>query len=148
MIFFHIKIYERRKKAMSKLENLEPERVFHFFEEIASIPRGSYHTKSISNYLANFAESRGLEYYQDDTNNVVIIKEAAEGYGDLEPVILQGHMDMVCEKESGCEIDFLNDGLDLYVEGDFLKARGTTLGGSKLLQGLLLILWNLTIATY
>ena len=66
---------------MSKLENLEPERVFHFFEEIASIPRGSYHTKSISNYLANFAKSRGLEYYQDDTDNVVIIKEAAEGYG-------------------------------------------------------------------
>lgn len=129
MIFFHIKIYERRKKAMSKLENLEPERVFHFFEEIASIPHGSYHTKSISNYLADFAKSRGLEYYQDDTDNVVIIKEAAEGYGDLEPVILQGHMDMVCEKESGCEIDFLNDGLDLYVEGDFLKARGTTLGG-------------------
>lgn len=114
---------------MSKLEHLEPGSVFHFFEEIASIPHGSYHTKKISDYLADFAKSRGLEHYQDNADNVVIIKEASEGYGDLEPVILQGHMDMVCEKESGCDIDFTKDGLDLYVEGDFLKARGTTLGG-------------------
>lgn len=114
---------------MSKLENLEPQNVFHFFEEIAAIPHGSFHTKPISDYLANFARERGLTHYQDETDNVVIIKEATEGYESADPVILQGHMDMVCEKESGVSIDFEKDGLDLYVEGDFLKARGTTLGG-------------------
>lgn len=114
---------------MSKLENLEPKNVFGFFEEIAAIPHGSYHTKAISDYLADFAKKRGLEYYQDDMDNVVIIKEAKEGYEQSEPVILQGHMDMVCEKESGVLTDFLKDGLNLYVEGDFLKAKGTTLGG-------------------
>lgn len=114
---------------MSKLENLEPESVFGFFEEIAAIPHGSFHTKAISDYLADFAKKRGLEYYQDDMDNVVIIKEATGGYEKAEPVILQGHMDMVCEKESGIEKDFLKEGLDLYVDGDFLKAKGTTLGG-------------------
>lgn len=114
---------------MSKLEKLEPKNVFGFFEEIAAIPHGSYHTKAISDYLADFAKKRGLEYYQDDMDNVVIIKEAKEGYEQSEPVILQGHMDMVCEKESGVLTDFLKDGLNLYVEGDFLKAKGTTLGG-------------------
>lgn len=114
---------------MSKLENLEPGHVFHFFEEIASIPHGSFHTKQISDYLADFAKQRGLTYYQDETDNVVIIKEASKGYEQAEPVILQGHMDMVCEKESGVSIDFEKEGLDLYVDGDFLKARGTTLGG-------------------
>ncbi len=114
---------------MSKLENLKPEKVFHFFEEICAIPHGSRNTKAISDYLANFAKEHGLEYYQDDANNIVMIQKASEGYKQAEPVIIQGHMDMVCEKESGVGIDFEKDGLDLYVDGDFLKARGTTLGG-------------------
>lgn len=114
---------------MRVLQNLEPNKVFYFFEEIAAIPHGSRNTKAISDYLVNFAKERNLEFYQDEYNNVVIIKEASAGYEKADPVIIQGHMDMVCEKENGCDIDFEKDGLDLYVDGDFLKARGTTLGG-------------------
>lgn len=113
---------------MSVLKNVQPENVFHFFEEICNIPHGSYHTKEISDYLVNFAKERGFEHYQDDANNVVIIKEATKGYESSEPVILQGHIDMVCEKEEDVDINFETDGLELYVDGDFVKAKGTTLG--------------------
>ena len=114
---------------MRVLENLQPERVFYHFEEIAKIPHGSGNTKQISDYLVAFAKEHNLEHYQDEINNVIIIKEATEGYENADAVIIQGHMDMVCEKESDCNIDFEKDGLDLYVEDCFVKARGTTLGG-------------------
>ncbi len=113
---------------MNHFENLKPQNVFRYFGEISRIPRGSYHTKQISRYLVSFAADHGLTCYQDGHDNVIIIKEASKGYEQAEPVIIQGHMDMVCEKEADCKIDFESDGLDLYVEGDFLKARGTTLG--------------------
>lgn len=112
-----------------KGRNLESQRVFDYFEEISAIPHGSKNTKQISDYLAAFAREHGLKCYQDEANNIVIIQEATAGYENAEPIIIQGHMDMVCEKENGCTIDFEKDGLDLYVDGDFLKARGTTLGG-------------------
>ena len=112
-----------------KKRNLASEKVFHYFSEIAAIPHGSGNTKQISDYLAAFAKDHGLEHYRDEANNIIIIQEATPGYENAGPLILQGHMDMVCEKESGCTIDFERDGLDLYVDGDFLKARGTTLGG-------------------
>lgn len=114
---------------MNHLENLQPQNVFRYFQEISQIPHGSFHTKQISDYLVNFAKEHGLEHYQDADDNVIMIKEASAGYESAEPVILQGHMDMVCEKEADREIDFEKEGLDLYVDGDFLKARGTTLGG-------------------
>ncbi|MBQ8279444.1 MAG: aminoacyl-histidine dipeptidase [Roseburia sp.] len=116
---------------MSLLEqhNLQPANVFKYFEEMAAIPHGSRNTKAISDYLVAFAKAHNLEHYQDELNNVVIIKEATAGYEAADPIIIQGHMDMVCEKENDCNIDFEKDGLDLYVDGDFLKARGTTLGG-------------------
>ena len=113
---------------MRALENLKPENVFYYFEEIANIPHGSRNTKQISDYLVNFAKERNLEHYQDELNNVVIIKEASEGYESAEPVIIQGHMDMVCEKENGSTIDFEKDGLELYVDDGFVKAKDTTLG--------------------
>ena len=114
---------------MRVLENLQPERVFYYFEEIAKIPHGSGNTKQISDYLAAFAKEHNLEYYQDEINNVIMVKEATAGYEESEAVIIQGHMDMVCEKESDCDIDFEKDGLELYVEDGFVKAKGTTLGG-------------------
>ena len=114
---------------MRVLENLQPERVFYNFEEIAKIPHGSGNTKQISDYLVSFAKEHNLEHYQDEINNVIIIKEATAGYENADAVIIQGHMDMVCEKESDCNIDFEKDGLELYVEDGFVKARGTTLGG-------------------
>ena len=109
--------------------NLESQRVFDYFEEISAIPHGSRNTKQISDYLVDFSKAHKLEHYQDESNNVVIIQEATAGYENADPIIIQGHMDMVCEKENDREIDFEKEGLDLYVDGDFLKARGTTLGG-------------------
>ena len=114
---------------MRVLDNLEPKRVFYYFEEIAKIPHGSRDTKRISDYLVDFAKQHNLEHYQDELNNVIIIKEATEEYENSEPIIIQGHMDMVCEKEKGCTIDFEKDGLELYIDGDFVKAKDTTLGG-------------------
>ncbi len=114
---------------MAILENLEPKKVFEFFEKICEIPHGSGNTKAISDYLVNFAKEKGLEYYQDDINNVIIIKEATEGYEKAEPVILQGHMDMVCEKAPDCTLDMEKDGLRLKTDGDLVYAEGTTLGG-------------------
>lgn len=99
------------------------------FYEISSIPHGSGNTKMISDYLISFAKRCGVYCRQDEHNNIVMIKKAAAGYEDHEPVILQGHMDMVTVKEEGCFIDMETDGLDLYEEEGCLKARGTSLGG-------------------
>ncbi len=114
---------------MAVLENYEPKKVFHYFEEICKIPHGSRNTKAISDYLVNFAKERGLAYAQDESNNVVIYKEATPGYENAPTVILQGHMDMVCEKRPGVEHDFEKDGLKLSAEDGFIHANGTTLGG-------------------
>lgn len=114
---------------MSVLSGLEPKQVFSYFEEICAIPHASYHEEKISNYCVEFAKRHHLTYYQDDLKNVIIIKEATPGYEKEEPIIIQGHLDMVCEKEPGCAIDFEKDGLDLKVEGDYITAEGTTLGG-------------------
>lgn len=114
---------------MGVCSQLEPKRVFAYFEEISKIPRGSGNTKLISDYCVSFAKEHQLTWIQDETNNVVIFKDGSKGYEGSEPIIIQGHMDMVCEKESQVEIDFEKDGLNLYVEDGFLKAEGTTLGG-------------------
>lgn len=114
---------------MGVCENLEPKRVFAYFEEICGIPHGSGNTKAISDYCVSFAEKHNLKWIQDESNNVIIFKDGSKGYETAEPVIIQGHMDMVCEKENHVEIDFETDGLKLLVDGDFLKAEGTTLGG-------------------
>ena len=114
---------------MAVLDHLEPKNVFHFFEELCAIPHGSSNTKQISDWLMKFAEDRGLEAYQDELNNVVIIKEATSGYEEAPPVIIQGHIDMVCEKTADCEKDMEKEGLDLVVEGDTIYAKDTTLGG-------------------
>ena len=111
------------------LENIEPKRVFYYFEEISKIPRPSYHEKAISDYLVAFAKEHNLEYIQDELFNVIIIKPATLGYEDKPAIVIQGHMDMVCEKTSDCTKDMEKEGLDLVLEGDTLSARGTTLGG-------------------
>ncbi|MBQ2972400.1 MAG: aminoacyl-histidine dipeptidase [Ruminococcus sp.] len=116
---------------MSKLENLAPHRVFHYFEELSSIHRGSGDMEAVSQYCVNFAKEHNLKYYTDRLNNVVIFKDGTCGYENSQPVILQGHLDMVCQKTEECSIDFLNDGLDVYVDGDFVKAKGTTLGADN-----------------
>ena len=114
---------------MRVLSELEPKNVFSFFEDICNIPHPSYKEEKISNYLVEFAKARNLEYYQDSLYNVIIIKEASKGYEDVAPIILQGHMDMVCEKTPDCDKNMDEEGLDLEVNGDFVSAKGTTLGG-------------------
>ena len=114
---------------MRKLSGLKPQSVFAYFEDICNIPHGSGNTKAISDYCVNFAKERGLSYNQDDCNNVIIRKAASKGYESHPTVILQGHLDMVCEKLPECDFNFLTDPLKLCVDGDFISAKGTTLGG-------------------
>ena len=111
------------------LQGLEPKIVWKYFEEICAIPHGSRHMGPISQYLLDFAQAHGLRCRRDGSNNVVIFAPGSAGYEDHAPVILQGHMDMVCEKEPDCTIDFEKDGLDLTHDGTDVFANGTTLGG-------------------
>lgn len=114
---------------MSVLEQYEPKEPLRYFEKLCSIPHGSRNTKKISDYCMEFAKERGLEAFQDEMNNVIIIKEATEGYENTDPIIIQGHLDMVCEKTQESTIDFEKDGLELETDGKYLWAKGTTLGG-------------------
>lgn len=114
---------------MPVLENLQPKNVLHFFEELSAIPHGSGNTKAISDYCVRFAKERGLQYRQDEWNNVIIIKEASKDYEDAPAVILQGHLDMVCEKDPDCAVDMGKEGLRLATDGQWIWAEGTTLGG-------------------
>lgn len=114
---------------MAVLNELEPKQVFHYFEELCKIPHGTFDTKRISDYCVAFAKERGLEVSQDGANNVIIKKPGTAGYENSEPVIIQGHLDMVCEKTKDSAHDFATDGLDLYIEDGFVKAKDTTLGG-------------------
>ena len=114
---------------MKVLQNLEPASVFHFFEEICSIPHTSFHEKELSDYCVAFAKERNLYYEQDDLGNVIIIGEATEGYEDVDPIILQGHLDMVGDKAPDSDIDLEKDGLCLGIDGDWIYAKDTTLGG-------------------
>jgi dipeptidase D len=113
------------------LEQIDYKGIFKYFSEISKIPRGSGNEDEISEYLVSFAKSRGLMYNKDTANNVIIIKEAAPGYETEPAVMLQGHMDMVCEKRKDSTHDFLKDGIKLLVDGDYLHADGTTLGADN-----------------
>lgn len=114
---------------MERLLRSEAKEVFRFFREICSIPHGSGNVEAISDYLAAFARDRSLEYVQDDVKNVIIMKEATPGYEAEEPLLLQGHMDMVAVKKPDCQKDMKTEGLDLRIDGDWLYAEGTSLGG-------------------
>lgn len=114
---------------MGVLTGLYPQRVFDYFEELTRIPRGSGNEKAVSDYLVSFAKEHGLSYVQDKANNVIMIKEASDGYEAQEPIILQGHMDMVAVKDADCPLSLEHDALDIGVEGDTVYAKGTSLGG-------------------
>lgn len=114
---------------MGVLSACRPQRVFECFEAISAIPRGSGHTDKISAFCVNFAKEQGLDYVLEPVGNVIIYKQGSEGREGEAPVILQGHLDMVWEKESGCDFDFENNGIDLMIDGDYVTAKGTTLGG-------------------
>lgn len=115
----------------NKLAGLAPESVFGYFEKLCSIPHGSGNTKAISDYLVSFAKEQNLRYIQDAANNVILFGDATPGYEDHPPVILQGHMDMVCEKDADCPVNMDTDGLDVTHDGEYVFAKGTTLGGDN-----------------
>ena len=110
------------------LEELSPKEVFYYFEELSKIPRGSGNTKAAADYCLQFAKQLGLKARRDDAGNVVIFKKGSKGREEKEPVMLQGHLDMVCEKKTDCGIDMEKEGVRLYTDGVRLWAEGTTLG--------------------
>ncbi len=112
-----------------KLAGLEPANVFAYFEKICSIPHGSKNTTLIADYLVEFAQAHQIDYIRDEHNNVIFFQEGTCGLEDHDPVILQGHSDMVCEKDADCPIDMAAEGLDVTHDGKFVFAKGTTLGG-------------------
>lgn len=114
---------------MNVLKSLEPAPVFEHFEAICGIPHGSRNMKAVSDYCVGIAQKLGLRYRQDESNNVIIWKPGTPGYENAAPVMLQGHLDMVCEKEADCDLDMEREGLRLRLEDGILSADGTTLGG-------------------
>jgi dipeptidase D len=116
---------------MRMLEDLDPQAVFRYFEELTQIPRCSGDEKRVSDYLVGFAKQRKLEVFQDKALNVIIKKLGTSGYEDSPAVIIQGHMDMVCEKSKGSHHDFSKDPIPLKIDGDFVRADGTTLGADN-----------------
>ncbi len=116
---------------MSGLATLYAQPLFKYFEEISRIPHGSGNMDAIASYCMEFASKHGLKAVRDDANNVIIYKPATVGYENAKTVILQGHLDMVCQKAEDSTIDFTKDALDLYIDGDFIKAHGTTLGADN-----------------
>lgn len=114
---------------MQDLYEIEPKEVLKWFLELEKIPRESGNEKAVSDYLMSFAKDRGLDAFQDRENNVIIHKPGTVGYENSDAVIIQGHMDMVCEKSPDSKHDFLTDPIEVYVDGDLLRAKGTTLGG-------------------
>lgn len=116
---------------MKDINTLLENRTFYYFDKLTKIPRCSFEEEKIRAYLINFAKEKGLEYKTDEIGNVVIIKEATKGYEDVDSIILQGHMDMVCEKTPECTIDFSKDPIKYEIDGDFIIARETTLGADN-----------------
>ena len=114
-----------------KLAGLQPASVFGYFEKLCSYPHGSGNTKQISDYLVSFAKEHGLRYIQDSLNNVILFGDGTCGYEDHEPVVLQGHIDMVCDKDADCTIDMDTQGLDVTHDDTHVFAKGTTLGGDN-----------------
>ena len=114
---------------MAVLSELRPQAVFSYFERLCSVPHGSHNTKIISDLCVDIARELGLRYRQDTANNVIIWKDATAGYEDAAPVILQGHLDMVCARTESCTKDMAAEGLDLETDGEYVWARDTSLGG-------------------
>lgn len=112
-----------------KLSGLEPRSVFAYFEKLCSIPHGSGNTKQISDYIVSFAKENNIPYVQDSLNNVLLFVAGTCGYENHNPVIIQGHLDMVCEKDADCDINMDTEGLDILCDGEYVFAKGTTLGG-------------------
>ncbi len=115
------------------ITELKPSKVFEYFALLSSVPHGSGNMKHIADICENFAHERGLECVRDAADNIIIKKPGTAGYENSESLILQGHLDMVCAKDPDCEKDMATEPIELYVDGDYLRARGTSLGGDNII---------------
>jgi len=115
------------------INELNSKKVFEYFSLLSSVPHGSGNMKPIADLCENFARERGFEYIRDAADNIVIKKPGTAGYEDSEPLILQGHLDMVCAKDPDCTKDMATEPIEIYVDGDRLRARGTSLGGDNII---------------
>jgi dipeptidase D len=115
----------------SPLRDLEPTLLWQHFDDIRQVPRPSKHEEKIARHLQDWAEARGFEVARDDAGSMVVRVPASEGHEGAEAVVLQGHLDMVCEKNSDIEHDFMTEGIEVEVDGDWVQARGTTLGADN-----------------
>ena len=122
---------EKEEGSMAALNGLKPEKVFEYFEKLCSVPHGSGNTKIISDLCVGFAKELGLRYRQEACNNLIIWKDGSAGYEQSEPIILQGHIDMVCAKTDECAKDMAAEGLDLRTDGEWVWADQTSLGGDN-----------------
>ena len=113
------------------IKELKPTSIWHYFDAITGVPRPSKKEERIREFLLNFAKEQNLEVKVDKTGNVVITKEATPGCEGAPTVILQAHMDMVCEKNGDVKHDFERDPIETYIDGEWVKARGTTLGADN-----------------
>ena len=112
----------------NQITQLQPKLLWHYFNEVLNIPRPSKHEEKMAAYLINFAKEKNLNVVQDKAGNVLITKPASKGFENLETTVLQSHLDMVCEKNSDKIHDFNNDPIEAHIEGEWVKANGTTLG--------------------
>lgn len=117
---------------MSKLAGLKPEKVFEYFEYLSSVPHGSGNTDAIAGLIVSYAKEHNFRYIHDQENNVIIFAPGTKGYENKEPVILQGHMDMVCAVKPGSGIDMSVTPIDIYTEDGYVKAKDTSLGGDDI----------------
>ena len=115
------------------INELNSKKVFEYFSLLSSVPHGSGNMKPIADICENFARERGLECIRDAADNIIIKKPGTAGYENAEPLILQGHLDMVCAKDPDCEKDMATEPIEIYVDGDRLRARGTSLGGDNII---------------
>ena len=125
-------IFAKRGNKMN-VNELKPAKVFEYFSLLSSVPHGSGNMKPIADICENFARERGLECIRDAADNIIIKKPGTVGYENSEPLILQGHLDMVCAKDPDCKKDMATEPIELYVDGDCLRARGTSLGGDNII---------------
>lgn len=124
---------------MGILSCCEPQIVFDYFEYLSSVPHGSGNTKAVSDLCVRFAEEHGLKVTQDAVNNVVIFKPASKGYEQAEPIILQGHLDMVCAKTADCPMDMEREPIQLATDGEWIWAKNTSLGGDDIVAGAIML---------
>lgn len=127
----YARIGKKGRVKMNGFEALKPQQIFYYFKKLCGIPRGSRNTQAVSDYCIGFAKEHNLKAVQDERNNVVIWKKASKGYENSPVLILQAHLDMVCEKDKDYEFDFYKDAIELVIDGDRLSAKHTTLGADN-----------------